>query len=326
MYDVITFGSATEDVYLKSKKFFPIPCKNLTGGRGICFNLGSKIEVENAFLFSGGGGTNTAVTFTKQGFKVAYCGAVGDDFLGNSLVKELEGEKIDVSLVKRIKGKLTNISLILAYPGKDRTILLYRGASDNLRKDDISWNKIKETKWIYLAPFSGELVGLTEYLVNFAKKNNIKIALNPGYNQLTLPKKTLEKILRKIDVLILNQEEASLLTGIPYKMEKEIFKKIDGLTEGICIMTKGKDGVVVSDGKYLYYADSLGKKAIDSTGAGDSFGAGFVSGIIKTKDIVSAVQFGIANSVSNIKKFGAKEGLLNINKSFPKIKVKKEIK
>lgn len=218
----------------------------------------------------------------------------------------------------------TNIAVLLMQPGIDRTILVYRGASDLLRKKDVPWDKIKKTRWFYLAPFAGQLTELTVELIDFAQKNKIKVALNPGYNQLTLPEQTLQKILKGTDVLILNREEASLLTKIPYQKEEEIFKKIDQLTPGIAIMTKGGDGVTVSDGKHLYYAKSLGMKMVDGTGAGDAFGSGFVSGLMEKNDVTYAIQLAMANSNFAITKLGAKEGILLKNQPWPKIKVFQE--
>jgi len=176
---------------------------------------------------------------------------------------------------------------------------------------------------MYLAPFAGKLTDITEELIDFAQKNKIKVAFNPGYNQLTMPKAVLPKILKKIDVLILNREEASLLTKIPYQKETEIFKKIDELTPGIAIMTKGREGVVVSDGRYLYQAESLGMKLVDGTGAGDAFGSGFVSGLIQKNDLSYAIQLAMANSSFAITKLGAKEGILRKNQPWPKVKVSK---
>jgi ribokinase len=321
MYDIVTFGSATQDIYLKSKSFFKIADEKFKEGKGVCFNFGSKVEIEDVEFFSGGGGTNAAATFSRQGFKVAYCGAVGDDYAGLSIIKELENFKTG-NLVKIIKKAKTNISLILSYPGQDKTTLVFRGASDKLEIKDIPWEKIKSARWFYMAPFSGKFSKETEKIIDFAKKNKIKVAFNPGYNQLTLP--NINRILGKIDVLILNQEEASLIAKVSYKKEKEIFKKLDGIVAGVCIMTKGANGVVVSDGKYLYGANSLAEKITDTIGAGDSFGSGFVSEFIKTGDIISSIQLGIANSASNLQRIGAKEGLLKKGENFKKIKVAKE--
>jgi len=324
MFDIVTFGSATQDIYLKSQKFLPVLNKEFTTGKGICLPFGSKIEMEDIFFTSGGGGTNTAATFANQGFKVAYCGMVGDDNFGKLVIEDLKRYGINTSLMKKTKEMSTNIAVLLMQPGSDRTILVYRGASDLLKKKDIPWDKIKKTKWMYLAPFAGQLTDLTLELVEFAQKNKIKVALNPGYNQLTLAEPTLQKILKGIDVLILNREEASLLTQIPYQKEEEIFKKIDQLTPGIAIMTKGAEGATVSDGKDLYYAKSLGMKMIDGTGAGDAFGSGFVSGLIKKNDVAHAIQLAMANSSFAITKLGAKEGILTKNQAWPKIKVFKE--
>lgn len=324
-YDIITFGSASQDIYLKSKKFLPVLSDSFATGNGICLPLGSKVEAEDIFLSSGGGGTNTAATFAKQGYKVAYCGMVGQDALGTNVIEELKKFKVDCSLVKTNKNKPTNISIFLTYPRKDRTILVYRGASDLLAEKDIPWIKLKNTKWFYLAPFGGKLTHLTDKLVNFAKDNNIKVAFNPGYNQLTLPGKVLKDILQKTDVLILNREEASLLTKIPYQREKEIFEKIDKMTKGIAIMTKGGEGVTVSDGNRRFSAKSLAMslnwKIVDSTGAGDAFGSGFVSGLMQTGKIEYSIQLAMANASFNMLKWGAKDGLLSKNQKWPKIKV-----
>ena len=336
-YDIITFGSATQDIYVKSKKFLPVLGKTFTTGQGICLSAGSKVKVDDLFFSSGGGGTNTAATFAKQGLKTAWCGQAGDDCFGNLIIAELKRLKISTEFISKTKNKITNTSVFLSYPGKDRTILVYRGASDDLKKSDIPWQKIKNAKWFYLAPFSGKMADLTEYLVDFAKKSKIKIAWNPGYNQLKFPRKTLKNILSKIDILILNKEEASLLTGIPFQKEKEIFKKIDEITKGIAIMTKGGEGVVVSDGKHLFRAPSLGLKFIDATGAGDAFGSGFVSGIIEkvkedkssfppsANDITFAIQLAMANSGNVIGEWGAKQGLLKKGQKWPKTKVTKEL-
>ncbi len=322
-YDIITFGSATQDIYLKSKKFSPLANKAFNMGQSICLPAATKIKVDDLIFSTGGGGTNAAATFVRQGLKTAYCGLVGNDYFGKLAIEELKRLKIDTSLIQKTNKKPTNASVILSHPDGEKTILVYRGAADLLSKKDIPWQKIKNTRWFYLAPFAEQMANMTEGLVDFAKKNKIKIAINPGYNQLTLPKPTLNRILAKVDILILNKEEASLLAKIPYQKEKAIFQKLDKLVPGICIMTKGAEGAVVSDGKYLYQADALKIKLIDSTGAGDSFGSGFLSGYIKTNNIILAIQLGIANSAFNLKKLGAKEGLLKKGQPFPRIKIKK---
>ncbi len=323
MFKIITFGSATWDIFLKPKESRILKNKKFRTGKGICMDLGSKIHIEKVLFSTGGGGTNAAATFVGQGFKTAYCGKVGNDILGNKIFEELKKRKINTRFLFKTKEKPTNLSVILNLAKEDRTILVYRGASELLMKKDIPWNKIK-TEWFYLAPLSGKLSFLTKPLVDFAFSNKIKILLNPGKSQLSLRKDVLRKIIQKVDILLLNQEEASLLTRIDYQKEEKIFREIDKICPGIAIMTKGAEGVVVSDGKYIWRAKSLKAKVVDHTGAGDAFGSGFLCEFIRSKgDIEKSIQFGIANAVSCLKKWGAKNGLLKKGEGFQKVKIKK---
>ena len=326
-FDIITFGSATQDIRLKSKAFKVLKDKeDFVTGEGLCLALGSKIEVEDIAFTSGGGGTNTAVGFAKQGLKTAYCGAIGEDSAGAGIIKELKDLKVDTSFVVVKKEKHTNHSVIVFNEGDDRTILAYRGAAELLTKEDIPWKKLK-AKWIYLAPLTGLLCDITEDIVNFAFENKIKIAINPSKQQLALPENVLKNILQKTNILFLNQEEASFLTKIDFTEEQEIFKKIDELCPGVAVMTKGGEGVVASDGKYFYSAKGHDdRKIIDTTGAGDSLASGFLSDYIKYNgDIEKAIQMGLANSEGNLAQVGAKTGLLDKNSQFERVPVVKQL-
>ncbi|MBI3337509.1 MAG: carbohydrate kinase family protein [Candidatus Staskawiczbacteria bacterium] len=330
MFDIITFGSATQDIIVRPKKLTVLKYNKYSSLKEeVCFPVGSKIEVEDMKFYSGGGGTNTAATFALQGFKTAFCGTVGNDLSGKEIINELKQLKINVGFILETDKKLTNHSIVISDSGKDRTILTYRGASELMGKNDIPFNKIKTClpagRWIYLAPLSGLLCEAFEYIVDFANKNKIKIAVNPSIAQLSLPKEKLERIFNKVDILILNQEEASFLTKISFENENEIFKKVDQICSGIVVMTKGGDGVVVSDGKDLYRAKPLPeRKVVDTTGAGDSFASGFISDFIRHNDIEKAIQLGMANSTSCLGEFGAKNGLLNKNSQFKRVQVIKE--
>jgi len=327
MYDIITFGSATQDIRLKSKAFKVLKdAKDFATGEGLCLSLGSKIDVEDVEFTSGGGGTNVAATFAKQGLKVAYCGAIGKDSAGKAIIDELKSMKVDITMVCEKNEKHTNYSVIIFNEGEDRTILAYRGASELLTKEDIPWKKLK-AKWIYLAPLTGLLCDMTEDIINFAYENKIKIAINPSKQQLALPENILKNILQKTDILFLNQEEASFLTKIDFTEEQELFKKIDELCPGVAVMTKGGEGVVASDGKYFYSAKGReGRKIVDTTGAGDSLASGFLSDYIKYNgDIEKSIQMGLANSEGNLAQVGAKTGLLDKNSKFDRVPVVKQL-
>ena len=324
MFDIITFGSVTWDIFLTPEKFKILRDKKFSTRKALCFDFASKIEAKDIYFASGGGGSNSATTLSKQGFKVAYCGRVGRDRAGQEIIEKIEKMGVNCQFVLKTKKAPTNHSVILNIPKKDRTIIVYRGASGFLAKEDLPWAKLK-AKWFYLAPFSGELAKMSKVLVDFAKENVIKVLFNPSQTQLSMKKLVLKNIISKVDILLLNQEEASKLTKVPYEKEEKVFKKLDRICPGIAIMTKGKKGVTVSDGNYLYKSGSIRTKVVDKTGAGDAFGSGFLSGILKSEGSIEyAIQLGTANARRCLKEKGAKQGLLGRGENFEKVKVKKK--
>ena len=84
MYDVITIGAATRDVFLLSDHFHVAKDKHLSSfGEVLYFNLGSKNELKEVILTTGGGATNAAVTFARQGLTTACICRVGDEESGH---------------------------------------------------------------------------------------------------------------------------------------------------------------------------------------------------------------------------------------------------
>lgn len=310
MFDVITFGSATRDIFVRSGSFKIIESSDFITGKGLAVEAGSKLKIDELIFASGGGGSNTAATFALQNLKTAYLGLIGDDAGGREIVRELEELGVNTLFLKVTTKAKTPYSIILSAPGQERSILVYEGASHLLSSKDIPWDEIKETKWFYIAGLSGESSKVFKPLVEFAAQNKIKIAVNPSHDQITRDLEDLKSLLDKIDIFIVNQEEASLVTGVDYKNEQELFKKFDELVPGIALMSKGPEGVAVSDGEKIYNAGIPESGYVDRTGSGDAFGSGFVATIIGGGSIEQAIQFGTANATSTIQSIGAKTGLL----------------
>ena len=316
MFDVITFGSATRDMIVISQNFKTIKSDDFINGKGLCVPSASKVYLDDVIFASGGGATNAAATFALQGLKTACATKVGDDPGGNAVLDELKKLGVNTGLILKDKKLKTAYSIVLSMSKGERTILVYRGACHEFKKTDISWREL-EAEWFYISGLSGKSAELFEPLVNFAYKNGIKLAVNPGDAQLNLGINRLEPLLNKIDVFILNKEEATKLTCLPYGAEKEIFKRLDTWVKGIAVMNKGPEGVMASDGRNIYQAGIPESGLVDRTGAGDAFGSGFVAGLIQKgnwkKDasvIEYAIKLGTANATGTVQEYGAKTGLL----------------
>ena len=268
------------------------------------------VDIKEIHFHSGGGGTNTAATFSAQGLKTAYCGVIGNDPEGEAVLKELKEKGIETKLIRRTGQKPTNISVIFSTP-EERTILVYKGASTTLTKKQIPWQKIKTAEWFYLAPLSEKLNNLFPEIIDFAKKNKIKVMVNPGNAQLKMPAKVLHPLLKKIDILILNQKEGQLLIKNNSLKGAKLFSEIKKIFPGILIITNGENKVSASANGRFYSIMPKKVKVADRTGAGDAFGSGFLSGFIRSKgDINKSLRLAVDNAAACIKKWGAKEGIL----------------
>ncbi|MCX6702600.1 MAG: carbohydrate kinase family protein [Candidatus Wolfebacteria bacterium] len=337
MFDIITIGTATKDVFLRSPFFKilkdPEHLKKIgfPSGEAQCFALGGKVEVDEPVFMTGGGATNTAVTFSRQGFKTAALIKIGEDDSGEEILSELEKEGIKIFAVKDKKIP-TGYDTILLSSGGERTILVYRGAGDSWDIKDIPLRKLK-ARWAYIVP--GNIpFDVVEYLIGYLSERGVSIAINPSKKLIQKGLSGLKNILSKSQVVILNREEASYLTGADYGDKKKIFSVLDEAVKGIIVMTDGANGLEISDGFKIYEAGIFKEReVVDRTGAGDAFGSGFVAGLIKRlKDckisklqnsdggksaicgqqlaIEYAIRLGSANATSVIEKIGAKPGIL----------------
>lgn len=309
-FDIITIGSATRDVLMKSQEFKIIKDESFSTGQAECFALGSKIEVKDIVFTSGGGGTNTAVTFARQGLKTACIGAIGEDIDGEEIIDELNKEGINASYFQRNSegDTRTAYSVILVHPSAERTILSYKGEGQHFNVGKVPFDKLK-TNWLFLDSLGGHY-DLLETAVKWAKDKEIKIATNPGGKELEHGLDKLKILLENADIVIMNQEEAAKISGIDFKQEEEVFKFMDAIVKGIFIMSKGPKGVAVSDGEKIYRVGTPNSPVVERTGAGDAFSSGFVAEFIKSGDIEKAIQFATANASSVVSKFGAKAGIL----------------
>lgn len=308
MYDIVTFGSATQDVLISLDEFAMHDDQGFATGKALCLPFGSKIKVEKLVFASGGGGTNSAVTFTRQGYRTACVGVIGKDPNGSALLDELRREGVDGKYMQAHLDGITAYSVVLVGDMGERTILSYKGEGTYWDMNVIPWEQL-QAKWFYVNSLSGHL-DMLERISIFAHDHGIRLVTNPGAQELEAGLDALAPLWKSFDIVGMNQEEAALLTDISYEEPEAIFKKLDDVIGGIVIMTRGIQGAMVSDGRMLFSADIPKSDVIERTGAGDAFHAGFLAEFIRSGSIEKAIQFATANATSVVQHFGAKAGIL----------------
>jgi ribokinase len=316
MYDVITVGSATVDVFVDTVSQL-IKIKSVSKDNKVvneeellAYPAGAKILIKNLDFQVGGGGTNTAVALRRLGLKVGYLGKLGNDDGKEKVLSLLRKEKIDF-LGTAAEG-MTAYSIILDSIEQDRTILAYKGVVDSFSPKELNPKKL-DTGWFYFSALVDNSYKVLEYLSDYAHKRHIKLAFNPSLYLAEKGQHFLSKVLRHTTLLILNKEEAEAIIG---KGEiKDLLYTLHRLGPEITVITDGKTGAYCFDGKEYHFIQAHKVKVRETTGAGDAFASSFLFGLIRKNSIHFALQLGLANAESVILGKGAKTNLL----TYPKI-------
>ncbi len=319
MFDIITIGAATRDVFLLSDQFTFIHSREFETGIGECVSFGTKIDLQKVVFTTGGGATNAAATFANLGYSTAAWCRVGDDVAGRDVLEDLKNHKIKTNLIEKVAGGVTAYSTLLTAPNGERTALVLRGVSSTFSEKNIPWSKLK-THTVYITSLGGNL-SLAKKIISQFKKDDVFIAWNPGKSELQKGWKNFRSILPLVDIFIVNREEAEILTS--KKALEEMFGVLNR-AGGISVITDGPKGAYLkSTGKILHTA-TTGVRSISRTGAGDAFGSGLVAGWLKYNDLKKAAAVGIFNAESVIQKIGAKAGVIKTwptEKQLNKIKI-----
>ena len=307
MFDVITLGAAVQDVFVTSKEFQLITDDSFETGVGECFSLGSKIAVDNIVFDTGGGATNAAVTFRRSGMKVACVTRLGKDLGGEFVLRALKKEKIDLRFVSQYPKETTGYSVVLSTGKGDRTILTYRGASQKFTGRDIQLSELK-TKWLYISSLAGNTT-LVEKIVQYANRKRISVAYNPGSAELAKGRAFFARLIPKLQVFNLNMEEAAALLGLDPVEKMRVFKELCLISKNIVVITDGVKGAYCDYFGKKFFIPTTKKTVVNTTGAGDAFGSGFVAGLMLSDDPYYALRLALYNSENVVQKVGAKNGI-----------------
>jgi len=310
-YDVVTVGAAVLDIFMRSEKFKVVQSNDLPGGIAMCQVYGGKMEVEQVVITTGGGATNTAVSFARKELKTAVIAEMGNDPQALLVHKELEEDGVDTRYLVQEANETTAVSVILIADDGGRSIMVHRGASAMLSKRDMPLEDL-ETKWLYISSLGGNM-DLLKNLINWAKLKKIRVALNPGTKEIEHRDKLLS-MLSSVEMLFVNREEAGKLWGIDFS-DDALWSSLQPLPGAhVSVITDGARGGKVSiAGKVHFYEGEKVKKVVDTTGAGDAFASGYVAAVVYGKSYESAIMWGKKNATAVLSAVGAKKGLLTLS-------------
>ena len=301
---VISVGGAVQDVLITGQVF---KAQDEDGVLVEEFKLGEKYEVDEVTFSTGGGATNGAVTFARQGLRSVFVGKIGHDPAGDAVLADLKQDRVDATNVVYSKDFNTGYSTILIAPSGERVVLTYRGASTHFDSNDFTVSKL-HADWMFITSMSGNLDVIQKF-IEHAKATHMKIALIPGKGELAQVDR-LKEMAKGLSVFSANKEEIQTL--VHGESIEELAVNMSRMIGGIAVVTDGPNGVATSDGVTACRAGMYEDvPVIDRLGAGDAFASGFVAALAKGGGMREGILLGSANSTSVVSFVGAKTGILN---------------
>ncbi|WP_237750995.1 carbohydrate kinase family protein [Gallaecimonas xiamenensis] len=308
MYDMVTLGSATVDLFADTdSELVQIETRHSLE-KLIAYPLGGKILIKDLNVTVGGGGTNSAVAFARQGLKTAFLGKVGDDAQGQQVLDELAKEGVDFV---GARGGQTGLSVILDSIHDDRTILAFKGASDHL---SLAEANLPPSRWLYCSAMLGQSLDTMKALL---AKTQAKVAFNPSSYLARQGLAALAPILSAVAVLVLNKEESAMLLGLDEHQQHSLDQLLAALYQALpgktLAITDGAEGLLATDGQVKVVAKPRdGLAIVETTGAGDACASGLVAALARGQELADAVRAGMLNAESVLAFKGAKNRLLSL--------------
>ncbi|MCX8117564.1 MAG: PfkB family carbohydrate kinase [Desulfobacterota bacterium] len=260
----------------------------------------SKLKVLR-FSKQGGGQVATAmVALARWGVKTKYIGKVGDDELGRYSLESIREEGVDVSSVTIEPGATNQVAVILIdAPSGERTILWDRDEKLMYRPGELKREEVCSGKILHL---DGHDIEAALQCARWAKEEKI-----PTVIDIDKVEPLTGELIETIDFVITSSRFPSLFTGVQDR-EKALLE-LQKYTSGFLCATLGAEGAMALIDGEIVYSKGLSVEAIDTTGAGDVFHAGFIYGLLQNWEVEEILRF--SNVVAGLKcrDLGGRKGI-----------------
>lgn len=246
-----------------------------------------EISVENLCTSVGGSGANFSLVISSLGISTGILARVGNDSYGDLIRHQLSLGRVNTERLLSIEER-TGMAFIAVNDLAERSIYSYMGANAKfkLEKEDIK--HIKSSDLLHIT-------GMYCEVAQEASKYADLISFNPGTALILYGMNKLRRILEKTSILFLNQKEVTLLTGKEWEEGGKLLVK-KGVP--LVVVTKGVQGAVLFNEEGVTRAPAKPVKALDTTGAGDNFAAGFIAYYLQERKMEDCLNF--ANGMASI--------------------------
>jgi len=308
--DFLALGDTVTDAFIRLKDAH-VHCKIDTNACELCIPFGDKVPYESVTVVPAvGNAANAAVSASRLGLHSALVSNLGDDKEGEECLASLQKDKVNTDFVKINKGVKTNYHYVIWYD-VDRTILIKH------EKYTYELGEMGEPKWLYFSSVAESAFPFHNTVVDYLEKHkNIKLAFQPGKNEIKLGKEKLAGLYKRAEIFFCNVEEAQVILEKEGKDILELSKGIHALGPKMVSISDGPNGAYLFENNTLWYIPIYPDIALplDRTGAGDAFSSTVTCALALGKSPLEALSWGPINSMSVVQEIGAQKGLLSREK------------
>ena len=301
--DVLSLGIYVVDVLGRPIDEFP------EKGKLVLFD-----ELE---IHTGGCANNTAIALTRLGLSAGAMGKVGTDAFGDLILQKLMDNGVDTVGMQQDPSSSTSFTFVAVASDGERTFYHYIGANGELCEADLDWEVIKSAKILHIA---GALVmprfdgAPMANVLQKAKTLGITTSLDTAYDATGKWMETLEPCLPYVDMFMPSIVEAQQLTGLSDAREIAQFLRRSYGIHTIAIKM-GEDGSYVSTPEREHFATAYPVTAVDATGAGDAYVAGFLAGTLMGWDLKATAELASATGAACVTAIGTTAGIQNLEET-----------
>ncbi|MDQ6422307.1 carbohydrate kinase family protein [Paenibacillus sp. LHD-117] len=290
-YDSIVIGDANIDLVVAGCNEIPAP--------------GQEVFVRQMTLHVGGGAALFSLALAKLGMKVAFNGIVGEDGFGQFVRDQFSRYGIDTRYIRTSRKNNTGISIAIN-PEKDRSFISYAGTNSELCLKQLDMDSVALGRHVHLTGYRGshnhqEYVDVARKL----KALGLTTSLDVGWDDTGEWHRGIFELMKDVDVFFMNEMEAMHYTGKP--TIRECVGELSRHSRHFVLKLGPEGAVATVEGKTMYRS-GFQVPVIDTTGAGDSFNAGYIYGFLNGKKTEQCLLYANACGAMSVSQFGGSSG------------------
>ena len=294
-YDILVVGELNVDLILSDIKVLP--------------QLGKEILADQMHLVLGSSSAIFASNIASLGARTAFVGKVGQDDFGRFVMGCLEEKRVETRYIIQDGHLTTGASVILSYP-KERAIVTYKGAMDDLIQNDVSREAMSRARHLHLSSYYLQkgIQASCPALFKAAKDLGLTTSLDTNWDPEENWGTEIFQLLPHVDVFLPNKNEALCISR-----QDSVDRALEHLGQysSTVVIKLGDEGALAIQDGVTHRSPALDVSPVDAVGAGDSFDAGFLFQYLEGSDLRRCLEYGNLCGALSVTKPGGTAAFVN---------------